>query len=363
MQKKNKQDVIYTYTLGLHQNKKKLNEIKKAEVTAMSDEAKKTVEPVVVVMDLGWGNTKYGYFVNGELIKDVMPSRVVESNDGLELIKIKNTTYDFRSDSTLVEIEDKVTKETTSHKLLAQKVLYEVHKKTQAKEFHIMAGCGLDSYIDDKGDAVKNNLFEKKFKIGAYDEDQVELEMKEMKICPETLSGGTALGLKLKGKIIILIDIGYLNFSMLEINDMMPQLSKDRVIVTANGMSKLLNDIVKAANNTTLGKLNITDTATMDKVVRNIKTYDENIQNLVEAGVEPFLQRIETELNNHFYVNEKIDNLVLGFVGGGSNALESMIRKYFKAKGYEEKLAFGQDLDPIYANLEGMGKRDRKSVV
>ena len=129
MQKKNKQDVIYTYTLGLHQNKKKLNEIKKAEVTAMSDEAKKTVEPVVVVMDLGWGNTKYGYFVNGELIKDVMPSRVVESNDGLELIKIKNTTYDFRSDSTLVEIEDKVTKETTSHKLLAQKVLYEVHKK------------------------------------------------------------------------------------------------------------------------------------------------------------------------------------------------------------------------------------------
>ena len=53
-------------------------------------------------------------------------------------------------------------------------------------------------------------------------------------------------------------------------------------------MSKLLNDIVKAANNTTLGKLNITDTATMDKVVRNIKTYDENIQNLVEAGVKYF---------------------------------------------------------------------------
>lgn len=358
------------YSLGLHQNKKQLNQSqKKDEELEMQEKTKNTTQKetenttqeekvITVLMDLGWGNGKFGWIdENLDFKKDIIPSRVKKINKGSEIIKIDSEFYDFRCDESIIDSEkNKVTKDTTSHKVLAQKVLYEVYKETKATKFKVFAGCGLDSYKEDKGEKVKNALFTKKFKIGDPNEDQVELEMCKMDMCPETLTGVNSLGLRLKDRIVIAIDIGYLNFSMVEINNMIPNFKK--VIITANGMHKLLDDICKSANTSTVGKLHINDVETMDKVLRNINAYDETTQQLVKVGVDQFLDRIEKLLEGHFFVNSKFKDLTLAFVGGGSQTLQKYINTYFKGKGY--KVAMDKDNNAIFSNLEGMYKKALK---
>ena len=369
MQAKNKKNIVYVSTLGLHESKrqgltnKDKSKIEEEEymsevVDAKMEAEEKVEEPTLAIIDAGWGNTKFGWVdSDGVLKKDVMPSRVKVVDDGMELFQVNNQVCDFRHNERLTNTENAATKGTDSHRLLVQKALWEIHKKTGAKKFNVMVGCGLDSYIEDGGKTVKKHLLTKAFKIGPYKEDQVELQVNDLKVSTETLSGVNALGAKFKNRTVIAIDIGYLNWSMVGIYDMIPDLKKDRVIVTANGMSKLLADIVREANNgtTTINgkKWTINDIEVVDRTLRNIEAHADK-KEFFKTGIVPFCQRIEYELNNFFGVNEKMADLTLAFMGGGSKTLKAFLEEYFKKKEYETLFSSG---DPMFSNLEGMHKK------
>lgn len=364
-------EIIYTNHLGLHRKDKKNNSLedkiqkKLGENTMTNTEIKdkktKTRKKGIAVFDIGMGCNKYGWIdAEGKLQMDKMPSRVkMDIEDGMELVMIDNKLHDFRCINRVQEETGSATKATEHHKALMRKGLYEINKKTGITDFKVMAGCSLDSYVsENKGEDVLNALFDNeepknnKFKISKFRDEPVELKVEEVRIKPETLSGVASMGLKLKERIVVGIDIGYYNFAILPIRDLVPDYAN--MHFSSQGMSSLIKTIVQNGNASTLTvdgrKLNENDVELIDSMMQDIDAHPDKVE-YIKTGVLPFLKEIETILAKKYMLNSKSKNLTLAFLGGGCITLRPFIEEYFK----DFNIAISDDAQ--FATLKGIANR------
>ena len=333
----------------------------KAKKTRKTKKTDNTPKECIAIFDVGMGCTKFGWInVKGELEMDKVPSRVkMNIEDGMELVMIDNRLHDFRCSTRVQEETGSATKATEHHKALMRKGLYEIHKKTGAKEFKVMAACSLDSYVSqNKGEDVLNMLWDSEnpynnnFKIGKFGGEQVELKVKEVKIKPETLSGIVSMGLKLKGRTVVGIDIGHYNFAMLPVKDLVPDYAG--MHFSSEGMSSLIKTIVRNGNASTLTvngrKLNENDVELIDEMMQDLEAHPDKVE-YIKTGVLPFLKEIETILADKYMLNSKSKNLTLAFLGGGCETLKPFIQDYFE----DFNIVIAEDAQ--FATLRGIANR------
>lgn len=365
-------NVIYTHHVGLHRKDKKVNSLedkiqdKLGESTMTNVEVKekkqtKTRKKGIAIFDIGMGCNKFGWIDDKGLLQmDKMPSRVkIDIEDGMELVMIDNKLHDFRCSTRVQEETGSATKATKHHQALMRKGLYEIHKKTGITDFKVMAGCSLDSYVSqNKGQDVLDALFDSKenknnnFKIGKLRGEQIELRVEEVKIKPETLSGIVSMGLKLKGRTVVGIDIGHYNFAMLPVRDLVPDY--ENMHFSSDGMSSLIKTIVQNGNASTLTvngrKLNENDVELIDSMMQDLDAHPDKVE-YIKTGVLPFLKEIETILSKKYMLNSKSKNLTLAFLGGGCVTLRTFIEDYFK----DFDIVIADDAQ--FATLKGIGSR------
>lgn len=351
-------DMIPVQELKQNVEKKTTKTTKTKKTNATTDDSRKEG---IAIFDVGMGCNKYGWIKDtGELEMDKMPSRVkMDIEDGMELVLIDNKLHDFRCATRVQEETGSATKATEHHKALMRKGLYEIYKKTGITDFRVMAACSLDSYVSkNKGQDVLDTLWDSKtsknnnFKIGKFGGEQVELRVKEVKIKPETLSGIVSMGLKLKGRTVVGIDIGHYNFSMLPVKDLVPDY--ENMHFSSDGMSSLIKTIVKNGNASTLTvngrKLNENDVELIDDMMQDLEAHEDKVE-YIKTGVLPFLKEIESKLANKYMLNSKSKNLTLAFLGGGCETLKPFIQDYFK----DFDIAIAEDAQ--FATLRGIAGR------
>ena len=195
-------------------------------------------EVLLVGYDNGMGQNKIYFIIDGVEYFIDFPSMVKEIDyEVSDAIEIQGKNYSFTEGRLAVE-NGHNTKDDDIHKLLLGKGLYEIYKKTGKKVFDVAANCSLDSYKEDRGNAVKEKMLEfETVKIKEKFKEEVELKINRLVILPEALVGGLLCKLKLKEEDVIINDIGTKNFTILQIIKGVPQYETS--FATKDGMAKL----------------------------------------------------------------------------------------------------------------------------
>ena len=109
---------------------------------------------IIMSNDYGFGNNKYMYLYKGEEFKDSFESRCMEG-EGLNgtCLKINDQYYTF-GEGKLASDYEHTTKDHEIHRVLLWKAMYDVHRKTNEKDFYLMVSCGMDSWKEDRGKKI-----------------------------------------------------------------------------------------------------------------------------------------------------------------------------------------------------------------
>lgn len=358
-----------------------VNEINTAVVDT-EDENKSNVadakgDTCVALVEIGMGNVKYTYYEgapSSDMKFYMFESRVqlnVQGNHGMGLLTIDGETHNFNEGERVCKATKSATKDTEHHKVLMKKALYDIYKLSEKKytKFKVVTACSLDSYITDKGKAVKDNLFDaetpanNKFRVKECNvislteatREEVELEIVALDVTSETLTGLTSIpGISIPNKNIVCVDMGYLNNTVIGVRKGRPDF--EHKVFGSEGMLTTLKEIVKKSNETVKSfeglKFKEDDVQYTDNILQDLNAHD-GAEEYLKPGLDAFCDRVDGWIKATGFTPKSKD-LVIYLMGGGCATLSKFLKKGLKDKGYKEIVLTE---DSIFANLKGLVMR------
>ena len=306
-------------------------------------------EVLLVGYDNGMGQNKIYFIIDGVEYFIDFPSMVKEIDyEVSDAIEIQGKNYSFTEGRLAVE-NGHNTKDDDIHKLLLGKGLYEIYKKTGKKVFDVAANCSLDSYKEDRGNAVKEKMLEfETVKIKEKFKEEVELKINRLVILPEALVGGLLCKLKLKEEDVIINDIGTKNFTILQIIKGVPQYETS--FATKDGMAKIYESIADRTKNQGLSS----GSAVQMYLERTANGTCDLIPEVDGIILKYLMETIFLE------IDKKLENLNMSiftklvFLGGGSVYL----KRFLEAKFTNREIVFVEN--GYYANAKGLYKKGER---
>lgn len=304
---------------------------------------------IILSNDYGFGNNKSIYRHEGKTVKKSFESRykTEEGVTGTYLI-INGQGYTF-GDGKLATAYGHNTKENEIHRTLLYKAMYDCYKHTGETDFYLIITAGLDSWKQDRGQSIKDFMFENKSITIETQEEKIKLNIKDIECYPETLMGAMTADLDIANEDELLVfDIGTKNFQLLKIEAGRPLIELS--YSTEYGMDRIYTEIcdrVKILPNARINNPNAVKT-----YLKKTANKEEGIIEEVDSKILEYLQAtVFEEIDNRLSHLEISRFCKFVLIGGGASYLE----RFLTAKYLDNETHLVKDV--YYANALGLYKR------